>query len=290
MKCGALAVGARDQLATAVQGALDASQSSAVVQPGELYLSQLDGAVVATQPLRATLTYGRPDFIAPGGPCEPRNPALPCRFPGQDCLQVCAVPQPSPAVARAPGERIAAALVVSIWYYTTLRGQVVGDHYPDTTDIGFAVLRITWDGASWHVRPILGLTPGLPVADDLVCTSARFWLEHNGSWAFMLTNPPPGAQAQFVSDMTPSDGCLVMLDPLPGSDVPAVFLERFGVLLAVNAAANEGGANLTMADSAEQSLAHHLATQAQLTFGNTTVRATRAPEWLHPLRVGHYRR
>jgi hypothetical protein len=80
----------------------------------------------------------------------------------------------------------------------------------------------------------------------------------------MLTNPPSGAQAQFVSDTTPTDGCLVVLDPQPGSDVPAVFLEHFGVLFAVNGAANGPGANLPMADSAEQSLAHHLAAQAQL--------------------------
>jgi len=127
------------------------------------------------------------------------------------------------------------------------------------------VLRITWDGTAWHVTPLLGYTADLPVADDLVCVAARNGLEHNGRWAFMIAAGHPGT-AQFVSDATPTDGCLAVLDPHPGSDVPAVFLERFGVLLAVNDAANGAGADLPLADGAEQSLAHHLAAQAQLSF------------------------
>jgi len=57
---GALPADARDQLVTAVQAALDAGRSTALVQPGERYSSApLGSPVVATQPLRATLTYGR---------------------------------------------------------------------------------------------------------------------------------------------------------------------------------------------------------------------------------------
>jgi hypothetical protein len=141
----------------------------------------------------------------------------------------------------------------------------VSDLLPDAFNTELAVLRIMWDGATWHVSPLLGYTPGLPASDDLVCTPARYWLDRNGRWTSMMADGHPGT-AQFVSDTTPIDGCLVVLDPHPGSDVPAVFLERFGVLLAVNQAANGPGANLPMADAPEESLAHHLAAQVQLTF------------------------
>ena len=259
-----LPTNARDQLMAAVQGALNASQSTALVQLRELYYSILSGnAVVATQPLHATLSFARIGFIAPGGPCEPSDAALPCRFPGQDCIQICTVVQPPSAVAS--GGWIAAVLIGSLWRYAMLGGQVVSDHLPDAFNTEFAVVRITWEGGAWHVTLLLGSTPGLPATDDLVCTPARYWLEHNGRWAFMMADGHPGT-AQFVSDTTPTDGCLVVLDPHPGTDVPAAFLERFGVLLAVNQAANGAGANLPMVDAAEESLAHHLAAQVQLTF------------------------
>jgi hypothetical protein len=261
-----LPANARSQLAAAVQGALNASQSTALVQPGEQYFSTPPGiAVVATQPLHALLSFARIGSLFPGGPCEPSDPALPCRFPAQDCTQLCTVVQPPSPVAPAPGEWIAAALVGSLWRYTLLGGQVVGDHLPDAFDTELAVLRITWDGAAWHVTVLLGYTPGLPATDDSVCTPARYWLEHNGRWAFMMADGHPGT-AQFVSDTTPTDGCLVVLDPHPGTDVPAVFLERFGVLLAVNQAANGVGADLPMVDAAEKSLAHRLAVHLQLTL------------------------
>jgi len=127
---GALPADARDHLVRAIQGALDAGGSTALVQPGERYSSaSLGSPVVATQPLRATLTYVA--FIAPGEPCSPRDPALPCRFPGQDCTQLCTVPQAPPAAADGPFVWIAAALVGATWSYTTLGGQVVADHIPD---------------------------------------------------------------------------------------------------------------------------------------------------------------
>jgi hypothetical protein len=259
---------ASGQLATAVQGALDASRSTALVQPGERYrFGPFEPmAMVVTQPLRAMLSYGAlfqySDLCVPD---ESASPAFPCRFPGQDCDQLCTLAHPPSAVADGPGQWVAAALVSSTWDYTTLGGHLVAGNIGDLPDVQLILLRISWNNATWHVTPLLGHTAGLPAADDLVCDPARTWLEQNGRWAFMLADGHPGT-AQFVSDRTPIDGCLVVLDPHPGTDVPAVFLERFGVLLAVNAAANGPGANLPLADSAEQSLAHRLAAQAQFTF------------------------
>jgi hypothetical protein len=267
----ALPTDAGAQLEMAVQNALDGIRSTALVQPGEYFYSALpnetpSGPSKATQPLRVTLSYRSTSLGGYPDPCVVSQLALPCRFPGQNCLQLCTVAQPPAAVASTSNAWIAAALVSSRWRYTTLGGPVVVAPITDAVDGEIATLRITWDGATWHVTPLVGSTPGLPVADDLVCDPARYWLELNGKWGFMLTNPPTGARVVFVSDATPTDGCLVVLDPFPGSDAPAALLEHFGVLLAVNDAANRPGANLPMAGSAEQNLAHRLAGQAQLTF------------------------
>jgi hypothetical protein len=147
----------------------------------------------------------------------------------------------------------------------TLGGQVAADNIGAAFDLQIAVLRIMGIAPLGMSQRCRAYTPDLPATGDLVCDPARYWVQRNGQWAFMMANGHPGT-AQFVSDATPADGCLVVLDPHPGSDMPAAFLERFGVLLAVNAAANGSGANLPMADGAEESLAQHLAAQAQLTI------------------------
>jgi hypothetical protein len=190
------------------------------------------------------------------------QPAIPCRFPGQDCTELCTVVQSPAYTTGAPGVWVAADMVDASWEYTTLTGRVVARNLGEAFGLQLAVLRITWDGASWHVTPIFGYTPGLPAADDAVCDPARAWLSQNGSWSYMVDDPPPGAQAQFASDSTPTDGCVAVLDPHPGSDAPAVFLEQFGVLLAVNDVAAENGAGLPRADAGEQRLAGQIAAQA----------------------------
>jgi hypothetical protein len=74
----------------------------------------------------------------------------------------------------------------------------------------------------------------------------------------MLTNPPPGSTAQFASDATPADGCIVVLDQQRGDGSPAVFLERFGVLLTVNDVAVNPYDNFPVADAGERQLAAQL--------------------------------
>ncbi|HLZ24976.1 MAG TPA: hypothetical protein VKQ30_22885 [Ktedonobacterales bacterium] len=259
------------QLTQVIQAALDANRSHATVQSGEHYYVYQQGEngspTTATQPLRATLSH----VYLPGAgyfePCIFTQPVIPCRFPGQDCGQICTVPQPPPDVATSPGDWIAAVIVHASWRYTTQDGRVVAQDLGEAVGLQLAVLRITWDGGGWHVTPILGATPGLPAADDLVCDPARFWLGGNGTWAFMMSDPPPGARTQFVSDSLPTDGCLAVLNPYPRGAPSAVFLQRFGVLLAVNAAATNGGsAGLPVADAAEQQVARHLAAQVGFTI------------------------
>lgn len=248
------------RLPTAIQLVLDTLRSTAIIQPGERYFvaqpGQSGAAVVATQPLRAIRTVQFFDDPSFPEPCILDQPAVPCRFIGQDCGQLCTilgVPR-IPAVIGPPGTWMVAATVHTVWSYETLGGQVVAQDIPEPITVQLAVLRITWDGAGWHVAPLTGHVPGFDIADDAACDSARFAISQTASWSFMVENPPPGATAQFASDTTLSDGCVAVLN----QGGPAVFLERFGVLLTVNDAAVNPTDNLSVADAAERQLAQRL--------------------------------
>ncbi|HLZ24127.1 MAG TPA: hypothetical protein VKQ30_18590 [Ktedonobacterales bacterium] len=248
------------RLPIAIQEALATEQSTATVQPGERYFvaqaGQSGTPVIATQPLRATR---RVSFLPDSGypePCTLAQPAIPCRFAGQDCSQLCTITDPFPSVAGPPGTWLVAAMVSAEWDYQTLDGRVVALGVGEAFGVQLAVLRITWDGAGWYVTPIVGHRLGFDVADDAVCDPARFALANTSSWSFMMVNPPPGAQTQFVSDATPADGCVAVLT----QGQPAIFLERFGVLLTVNDTAVNPSDNLPAANAAERQLAQHLMT------------------------------
>jgi hypothetical protein len=251
------AAGGVARLTKAIQDGLDTRRSTALVQPGEHYLSYPGGqpsVVVTTQPLRATLSY---QIVSPAGypePCNLAQPAIRCRFPGQDCGQLCTVAQPPGGIAGADGAWIVAATVSAVWEYRTLDGRVVAPQTREEFGVQLAVMRMTYDSAGWHVTPILGHTPGLDATDDAACDPARYAIVRTPSWNFMLDNPPPGAMAQFASDDTPADGCVAVLT----HGQQAIFLQRFGVLLTVNDAARNPVDNLPVADAAERRLAQHL--------------------------------
>ncbi|HZC79395.1 MAG TPA: hypothetical protein VE258_16695, partial [Ktedonobacterales bacterium] len=251
------AAGGVARLTKAIQDGLDTRRSTALVQPGEHYLSYPGGrpsVVVATQPLRATLSY---QLVSPAGypePCNLAQPAIRCRFPGQDCGQLCTVAQPPSGVSGADGAWIVAATVSAVWEYRTLDGRVVAPQVREEFGLQLAVMRVMYDGAGWHVTPILGHSPALDATDDAACDPARYAIVRTPSWKFMLDNPPPGAMAQFASGDTPADGCVAVLT----HGQQAVFLQRFGVLLTVNDAARNPVDNLPMADAAEQRVAQHL--------------------------------
>jgi hypothetical protein len=256
------------QLTQAIQDALAASGSRAVVRTGEHYFFYQQGqhqqplsgrAVVATQPLNAQLSYQLVTNPSDREPCVRFlfDLGIPCRFLGQDCTQLCTVAQPPAAVAGAADAWVVAATVSASWAYTALDGQVVAQNIQEASGIQLAFLRITWDNAGWHVTPLFGHIPGFPGTDDVACDPARYWLS-NSTWSFMLTNPPPGSTAQFASDATPTDGCIVVLDQQRGDGSPAVFLERFGVLLTVNDVAVNPVDNFPVADAGERQLAAQL--------------------------------
>ncbi len=258
----------RTSLIGAVVDALDAAAATARVEPGEPFrnpqLGQLGGSMLATQPLQATLRYQVISEPGYSEPCILGQPAIPCRFGGQDCTLLCTVASaPAASGGVAPPTWTAAVLVRASWQYAAPDGSLVANDVGEAFGGQLATLRITYDRAGWHVALVLGHTDSLPVADDLVCDPARYWLSTT-TWGFMLSNPPPGAQTQFISDGTPTDGCLVSLAQTPTQ--PALFLQRFGVLMAVNADVQNPLDHLPLVDAANRADAERLAASANISL------------------------
>lgn len=104
MHASLAALDAADQqsLVRAIQAALAARRSTTTVRPGERFAVYSSAQPVTTdRPLQATLTFtylsnpGYPD------PCIVTQPDIPCRFPGQDCSQICTVTPLPPSLASA---------------------------------------------------------------------------------------------------------------------------------------------------------------------------------------------
>jgi hypothetical protein len=268
----ALANDQRAVLVRATQEALDASRSSALVQSGERYFhtSAQGGTpqpITAAQPVRATLRFRFTRFQGLSG-CDPAYVLIqPCRFPGQDCNFYCTVPAQALTSIGSKPEWLAAAVVQSLWDFTTSDGTVVAsDQQEFQPNLFYIVLSITWDGVHWQVAPLLGHTPGLPVADDVVCGPARGWIAYGSQ---SLLSVLPGIQIKYASDAIPVEGCAVVVTGYEGTPTaspapPSLYLERFGVLLAANDTAHGLWPELPRADATEQALAQHLAAQSQL--------------------------
>lgn len=249
-------------LVVAIQDALAAARFTAVVQPGEHYYLDTPSphVAVATKPLVATLDYTQDQqgsFFPE--PCVLASGVgiLPCRFPDQDCSQLCTavVPRASATGLGGPQDWIVGVGVRSTWTYTTQGGQTVARNVADPTATQLIILRISWDGARWHVTPIFGHTAALPATDDAACDSALTLLDGT-TWGFVVNDPPPGVFLTVGSDMSPVDGCVAVVANY-GTAAPT-FLARFGVLLTVNATAVNPQDGLPMANPSEQRLARQL--------------------------------
>ncbi|MGZ6376882.1 MAG: hypothetical protein ACXWPI_19445 [Ktedonobacterales bacterium] len=261
----ALAAADQQALMLAIQTALAAQRFTTTVRAGELY-AIYDGnhptgqAITAHQPLQATLTF---TYLSNAGypePCILTQPAIPCRFPGQDCTQICTVTQLPPAMARTPDQTwIGAVMIHASWDYTTAHGMPIALQIGEAFGLQLMPLRIAYVGGQWQVSVIMGNVGGFDLAGDPVCDPARYLLSQNNVWSFAVNNPPPGAHMAYIPAPNPADGCAAVLlgHNAPGEE-PAMFLQRFGVLRTVNAEAANPDANLPMADAYEQSLARQL--------------------------------
>src|SRR5258707_8510721 len=107
---------------------------------------------------------------------------------------------------------------------------------------------------------------------------ARDWLTNTngplpglGRGPLVASGPGVDVGVAYVSGPEPTDGCFVSVDPSALAFAPApiaqpaTFLLRFGVLIALNAAAHQLAPQLPVADAHEQAIANRL--QAQVIGG-----------------------
>lgn len=248
-----------DQLVAAIQDALGAARYTTILQAGEHYYLENPSPHVATatEPLRATLTYEQVPLMPE--PCALNLTFLPCRFPYQDCIQLCTATVPPTAGLAGSSDWIASVGAIASWTYSTQGGTVVASQVHEPLGLQIVLLRIAWDGAQWHVDIPTSHDAGLPPLDDPACNDAIYQLAST-TWNFIVTGLPPGAALTLAPGASPADGCAIEVTNF--GTPPPTFLGRAGVLLTVNDQAVNLQDRLPMADASEQQLAHRLLSQS----------------------------
>lgn len=285
--------GQQSALLQAIDAGLNDSSAKAVIQPGESYLALANDrprarVTTASVALSAALRYTRVTGAPQSDPCAQYQAIQPCRFPDQDCRNLCTA---TPNDSSVPADTNTFGWIVAVpahaaWELDASNGSAVGQGLvgpgegivnPGAEDL-LVLLRIMWDGTAWQVTPLFGHTHG-PVADDSVCSPARDWLADAGEVPAPILVPigsalwgqsdGQGGGVVYASGPNPTDGCFVSVAssalaviPNPPISGPTTFLLRFGVLVAVNASARQIAPTLPVADASEQAIAGRL--QAQL--------------------------
>jgi hypothetical protein len=278
----------RALLIQAVQAELGTHYSE-MVQPGEPYALSSEIAyaahnpckltsqvvlcyAIATQPLKATLSFQLDVDTSPDAPCMTSGS---CSINGQqDCRLFCdasdIVGPMEYSMSAAAGWNVLVA-VRPLWQFTTLDGQVIAHDQADTFIGGqgneyLVMLNTVWGNPGWSILPPFSNSQ-LPFGDP-VCDSAANDTEVmqnetlNNSGMQIQTQYPSVPRADLGA------GCLVTitqqpassssLTPPPSSQV-AYCLHRFGVLLAVNNLAHRLWPFLPVANAYEKRLAQQLA-------------------------------
>lgn len=272
----------RYALLQATQTVFDRLQSSEMVRAGELYAQTdktggpglpsctvLQTAALcladAHQPLQATLRLQLDTTISSPASCVRGA----CSSEGQNCRLYCA---PflfyTPDVSVSPMVWQVTVDVQLFWQFTTLQRQVIADNQADTfirgqqNDISMP-LNITWNGRQWGVS--VARIRDYIYASNPVCAAAMNDL-YNLESAIPVT-----AGQNTVTSMNPiqgttfASGCLVeftlqnatIRTATPNISPPLVadVMQRFGVLLAVNATAHRLFPFLPVANAYEKQLA-----------------------------------
>jgi hypothetical protein len=274
----------RAALIQATQVALDAQQSTDIVQPGELYaLAPNDPKcrdapgqplcyATARQPLKATLSFQLDANEASDEACIDPEPS--CTFSHQNCHLFC--PGFDSGLSAAQAWDVFAT-VRPLWKFATLDGRVLAHDVPDnslwdyatgqTIDESLVPLRITWDSLGWHVTVSHDGSASDAGFFDPACAAAQDEVQFFEPPA--VAGEPVYLQWQYASGSVPAVGCIALgspqpnpgTTPTPSSSQAAVAycLHRFGVNLAANELAQRYWPYLPVADAREQLLAQQLA-------------------------------
>ncbi len=259
-----------------IQDTLNTLQATDTVQSGEQYVSPSGKTLVqtATQPLNATLNLRLDTNPASQNPCQ-SGFGDDCTVKGQDCHQFCTSP-----FFGGPPEKGAQltwdieGLFYPTWTYTTQSGQVIAQNQPDSSvfpgnEDHSIHLRLTWDGTKWHASPDIppesvsqyDVPPACASASNQISVTTQYGATASG------TNVDWG----FAVGTSEAQGCLAIVVPSPVQQTPtvfkqsaALFLYRFGILLAANPLAHSEFPSIPMADANEQAIAQNIA--AKLKF------------------------
>jgi hypothetical protein len=233
-------------LAAAVHRVVDLMQPAVEVRPGEQYLTDA-GVQTATQQLLAMLVYQL--ALHSTADCA----TIGCTVSG--CAYLC---------VSAQGNTTAWQMVSYLttgWRYTTESGAPVGtlsSLFGQDIVESWAALEVRWaDG--WQVSEQPDFGPGLQpgsMGPNPTCNRSIFWQ----TLGLYLPFSEARTGASFAA------GCLYVAEPLNAQGVPLPFvrlLYRFGVMLAVDAAAHQALPSLPVADVYEQGLAQQIAVTPQ---------------------------
>jgi hypothetical protein len=261
----------RDLLLTAIAGAVNALGSTTTIQPGEPYLA--DGTVsTATAPIMAQLAYkvtidlNNIDVNDRGhGPCDPalNPPDAPCIPNPEICTGLCTVPwsvRPGSGAVRGGSDWYVLAVFYPNWTYF---GPTLASNQALSQDSGvnqqLTLLHISFDAAAqtWEVTPYFD-TAGMPlrIGNDIVgtnptCVALR---------AALVGQSPAAARPgtiRYIPAPNPADGCVADVNGPVGSPT-ALFIYRFGIVLAANDQAHVLGPTLPLAGDYARQLAQQI--------------------------------
>jgi hypothetical protein len=273
MSLNMLAADSRTALLNTTQTALDALQSSEIVQPGEQYARALSTSRIDTtsQPLQATLRFQLDTSSDPNKPCTTIISGQPCTYDGQDCRQFCSTSGPaSPSPSEQEWNVLAA--IHPGWTYMTTDGRVVASDQPDTSVNDAASeyltdLDIVWSSKGWQVT-IIAFSTILPSVVSPACASAQTDIGTNEYYATVKEgNFSESVTWTFISGWNSAMGCLAVGTPQPESSLQpnaprlpvAYILHRFGISLAANDVARSYFPGLLVANAYERHVVQELA-------------------------------
>lgn len=275
--------GQRAALISKVQTIEDGYAFSETVHPGEVYaiseqkiaanlslctfVAQLAFCYArASQPLLAKLRLQLDTSTSPDDPCVVSGPCLNSQ---QDCRSFCADPTLSwpGQFATAKGWDVV-VVVQLLWSYSTFSNQVIARDQPDSALRGVQAyqtvsLHIDRGKQGWLVVPSSSETNS--GADDPFCSQGMQDI------IGLLNSSGNSQQVNVQQSFHTAADCLEIAGlsasevsatptPTPATNAlqNAVFLDRFGVVLAVNEVAQHLFPSLPLADAAEKSLAQSL--------------------------------
>ena len=278
-----LAAVQRTALLQETQAVLDRQQSSETIQVGEMYAQTPEVAgsnrrscrvirgvavcfTTAHEPLKAVLNLQMDAGSSPAAPCTNGG----CDSSSQNCRLFCDVPAfVGSNFTQSPAIWQASVQVQLLWQFTTSEGRVVEKNQADSFLLGQQnaspiILNITWNGRGWGVT--FNGQSGSFGNDDPVCQAST-----GDVYSLLFGSTPLNSELRVISGFTYATGCLIKISllpslnstptPTPSASQVAFVMQRFGVLLAVNALAHRLWPFLPVANASTQILAQRLITK-----------------------------